>query len=361
MPRRSSIFVIGLASLLVAAEVGCSFASSHSTATPTPSASAPAPSAIATETVAATPSPSPSPLSLGCPAAPPSAAVAPAPRIGAAMSYDPATRSVLLFSGVTWEEAPCPNGTIGNRIFQDMWSWDGVRWSQMHPSVLPPGRSRGAMTYDQARNTTILVGGGDPNSDPQRSDTWAWRGGTWTDVTTAQNPYGGPTAYDPALGSVVLFRRSILAWNGSTWVDHAAAHQPLGGVPVIAYDAINKKLLVFMAASPGVISTWTWDGNDFREEHPVHQPPVGAANAVYDPARGVVVAFVAGETWTWNGIDWTQQHPPTAPTPRYFASMAYDPVLDQVLLFGGKVDAGPSTRLNNELWGWDGTTWMRLD
>ncbi len=275
------------------------------------------------------------------------------------MSYDPATRSMLLFSGVTWEGPICPN-TYGNHIFQDMWSWDGARWTQLHPSALPPGRSGGAMAYDEARKTTILVGGGDPNSDPMRFDTWTWRGGSWTDVTVAENPTAAPMVYDPALGSLVLYNAGILTWDGSTWVDQHAARQPDGSVAVVAYDTANKKLLVYLTGCPGVTGTWTWDGNNFREEHPAHHPPIGCPNVVFDPARGVVVAFVAGETWTWNGSDWTQQHPPTAPMPRYFAPMAYDPALGQVLLFGGKVDARPNTRLNNELWGWDGTTWTRL-
>src|SRR5260370_2289371 len=170
---------------------GIATAPSTSPVSPTLAAT-PSAVVIATATAAAPPQPSTSPFVLGCPAAPPSAAAtAPAPRLGAAMSYDPATRSMLLFSGVTWEGPICPN-TYGNHIFQDMRSLDWAMLTQHHPTALPPGRSGGAMAYDEARKTTILVGGGDPNADPARSDTCTWRGGSWTDVTLAGTPPPAP-------------------------------------------------------------------------------------------------------------------------------------------------------------------------
>ena len=49
------------------------------------------------------------------------------------------------------------------------------------------------------------------------------------------------------------------------------------------------------------------------------------------------------QTWVWNGGTWTLRHPPKSPSGREEASMAYDPQLHMVLLFGGV--APPQTGL----------------
>ncbi len=70
------------------------------------------------------------------------------------------------------------------------------------------------------------------------------------------------------------------------------------------------------------------------------------------------------DTWTWNGTDWTQQHPAKLPPARDFASMAYDAVTGQLLLFGGGGNgqriAGLAPPLLDDTWDWNGTTWIQL-
>ena len=41
------------------------------------------------------------------------------------------------------------------------------------------------------------------------------------------------------------------------------------------------------------------------------------------------------ETWEWNGTAWSQLAPAASPSGRVCASIAYDPVRDRVVLFGG--------------------------
>jgi hypothetical protein len=41
------------------------------------------------------------------------------------------------------------------------------------------------------------------------------------------------------------------------------------------------------------------------------------------------------QTWAWDGINWTEVHPATSPGARYAASMAYVPLDNGLVLFGG--------------------------
>ena len=88
----------------------------------------------------------------------------------------------------------------------------------------------------------------------------------------------------------------------------------------------------------------------------------------YDSATGNVVLFggygktgyinnvgYLADTWAWNGTTWTQQSPVTSPPPRESASMAYDTVTGNLVLFGG-LSAGGSLA---DTWVWNGTTWTQ--
>ena len=134
----------------------------------------------------------------------------------------------------------------------------------------------------------------------------------------------------------------------------------------MAYDAAHHLVVLFggYAGGPGggPNDTWTWDGNQWQQRRPQTNPPGGPAFAAYDAVRQQVVLFVEGQTWTWDGTNWTQQHPALSPCQRLFASMAYDPAIGKVVLFGGKsmfFTPGSTTDINNELWSWDGSNWKQ--
>ena len=60
------------------------------------------------------------------------------------------------------------------------------------------------------------------------------------------------------------------------------------------------------------------------------------------------------DTWTWDGAQWTDLHA-GGPSPRSAASMAYDPLRDVILLYGGHASDGRPT----DTWQWDGREWQR--
>jgi len=62
----------------------------------------------------------------------------------------------------------------------------GSNWARQAPASSPPARSNAAIAYDAATGTVVLFGGGGTNR--QFSDTWTWDGSTWTKQNPATHP-----------------------------------------------------------------------------------------------------------------------------------------------------------------------------
>lgn len=126
--------------------------------------------------------------------------------------------------------------------------------------------------------------------------------------------------------------------------------------------------------------TWAWTGTRWVQRFPAHAPSGRAGQSmVYDSLRGRVVLFggrqqtgdinsgeivTLNDTWFYDNNDWTQLGEGSdAPRGRYLAGLAYDPVRDRVILYGGTgvtedgLDQGPLY----DTWEFDGTVWRKLD
>lgn len=91
------------------------------------------------------------------------------------------------------------------------------------------------------------------------------------------------------------------------------------------------------------------------------------ASLAYDPAQQDVVLFggndsdtVFGDTWTFDGRTWTERHPATSPSARTGAAIAYDKRTHQLLLFGGSTGPNDSGSFLARTWTWNGRSWTRL-
>jgi hypothetical protein len=111
-------------------------------------------------------------------------------------------------------------------------------------------------------------------------------------------------------------------------------------------------------APPPVTLTWS------TVSPPAAPPPLAFASAVYDSDSRTVVLFgglqadgaLSNDTWVWNGSTWTD-YPGSetqAPPARKMASMAFDPKLHQLILFGGE---GAGGQLLSDTWAWNGASW----
>ncbi len=118
------------------------------------------------------------------------------------------------------------------------------------------------------------------------------------------------------------------------------------------------------ATGSGPAYTLQWS-----EARPADSPPaLRDASAAYDADTSTVVVFggvtasgtLSSDTWVWNGQTWAD-HPAAsmtqAPPARQDASMAFDPSLHQLILFGGQGSGGT---LLGDTWAWNGASWYQL-
>ncbi len=194
-------------------------------------------------------------------------AVHPSARTGAAVAYDMATGTVVLFGG--------GHGPFG---LGDTWTWDGSTWAKQATPAHPPGRTGASMAYDAATGTVVLFGGW--ALGPYFGDTWTWDGTTWTKQAPAASPparFDASMAYDPATGTAVLFGGfssgpsngffgDTWAWDGTTWTKQVGAASPHAReLAAMAYDAATGTVVLFGGdvdiTGLGInylADTWTW-------------------------------------------------------------------------------------------------------
>ena len=189
-------------------------------------------------------------------------------------------------------------------------------------------------------------------------------------------------SYDPAIGQMVLFGGVIgtnlasadtWTFNGTTWTKQSpTASPPARALASMAYDPTTSQMVLF----GGVISTnngsgysifgdtWTYNGTTWTEQSLSPSPPSRfGATMDYDPAMSemilvgggdsstVVLGKALADTWVYEDSAWTQQSPSTSPPARSSAQMAYDPAMNQMLLYGGFTDNSA-----NDTWAYPGSS-----
>jgi hypothetical protein len=138
---------------------------------------------------------------------------------------------------------------------------------------------------------------------------------------------------------------------------------------VMVYDAAHQRAVLFGGrGTTGLLDdTWTWDGAQWAKQQPVQSPPKRSHHAMaYDPIRERVVLFggvtgtatLGADTWEWDGSAWTQITTPIAPPPRSGASLVHDPLRQRLVLTGG-TDAPLNYATFGDWWEWDGAMWAR--
>lgn len=180
--------------------------------------------------------------------------ISPPARTWATMAYVPATKSVMLFGG--------NNMSGGDGPLDDTWTWDGnaKTWTQQHPTSQPSARGSAPAVYDEATRSVLLFGGVTTNLTTL-NDTWTWDGINWRQHSPALSPAprcSPGMAYDPDLRAVVLFGGAVgtnctnnlndtWTWDGLHWTQiYPADGLPNGrNGPVMDYDFGNKAVLLF--------------------------------------------------------------------------------------------------------------------
>ena len=213
--------------------------------------------------------------------------------------------------------------------FDETWEWDGQTWTQVE-GASPGGREGALMSYDQARAQMILFGGSDSTMEVH-GDTWAWDGQTWTELTDTgpEARFPGGMVYDPVRQEILLYSGHFAAATGE-FTD---------------YDDL-----------------WSWDGSAWREVTAEGDTPGQRTHAgfVFDPVTEQVLLFGSGsdvfqnDIWAWDGLRWEEITTSNTPARSGF-NVAYDPVRERFVLFGG-VDR-PGGKALADTWEWDRSTW----
>jgi hypothetical protein len=231
--------------------------------------------------------------------------------IEAAVAYDAATNTAVLFGGITKD-----------KWLDETWLWNGRNWIQMSPRTQPPAREKHVLVYDEARHRVVLFGGAMDKT--LFDDTWEWDGNEWQQMNPAHKPPGRcchAMAYDSVQRKVVLY----------------------GG-----WDHINQAFLK---------DTWLWDGTDWVEVTCCSAPGMSGHAMVGFPIQGIVLAVQTGGfgTWIWDGNSW-ENTVLTSPPDRSEGRLVYDSQHEWAVLFGGIRNSQPM----NDLWAFDGTDWMEI-
>ena len=202
-------------------------------------------------------------------------------------------------------------------------------------------------------------------------------------TTTLSERQHGSIAYNEATSQLIVFGgdntvnviNDTWAFDGTRWNRLQPVDSPSPRTDAsMVYFPVTGTLVLFggdtHTAPNGLRNgTWTFDGNTWTALNPTHRPPPRyGASLAYDPVNNELVLFggegengTLGDTWTFDGTDWTDHTSATGPSVRYGSVMAYDSVSGAVILFGGLgfSTAGTST-YESDTWSWKDHHWTQL-
>ena len=285
-----------------------------------------------------------------------------------------------------------------------VWAWNGAVWVALSniPAVggygeSPPPTPRPVGAFASSYSFLITVdGGGARQCDTFRAYTnynSPNTGSTSWQVLTSPGP--GPR-FDHAMtqlnaagdqllfGGLVLLPDGTLGYNGETWTLHdgfwtqvptyAALYANLIARydHAMCYDSLRQRVILQGGTSDygyyGFVDNQTYSFSSQQGWNLLGGTVARTGHAiVYDAHRDRVVLFggwdptTGYENDTWEMIpngQWTQVHPggANAPPGREQFGMAYDPIRQRTVLFGGFNTDGTL----NDTWEWDGTNWQQV-
>jgi len=289
------------------------------------------------------------------------------------------------FSGGTYE-----NVTITDVVGSATLDFSNNNWYFSSAQSRPDARYEHNFLFDPVKNVSILFGGRTPDLKYLFNDTW-WYNSTsnlWTDKTSTPAPsnrYGSAFAYDSVNGVFILFggNQSYLGYSNETWsyntttntwalLNPATAPSPRVD-SAMTYDSGNGTFLLFGGYNGTNRFNETWEYNATANTWTNRNPPAAPEgrflfDMAYDPVANLAVLFggsstlggYQSDTWVYNATDnnWTKRTPNPAPGGHQQHAMTYDSATSLILLFGGQNSTGSL----NDLWAYNtsANTWTQL-
>lgn len=228
----------------------------------------------------------------------------PAPHQRSAMAYDPIGGQVLLYGGLGGSQFP----------LDETWAWTGTDW-QLVPTVTSPGGLyRHSMVYDGTRQVYVVYGGRFDSWIPDQAlaGTWEFANGTWTQIVPTLSPPGlvdAAMAHLYVTGVTVLFggvdnggttRGETWTYDGTTWTQVIST----GPTPSARFGArmatnLTHGVVVLSGGRDPLTfeiknDTWEFDGTNWREVTGVYAgmyPPRFEFAMAHDFVRDRIVTF----------------------------------------------------------------------
>jgi hypothetical protein len=199
-------------------------------------------------------------------------------------------------------------GSLGNNglgpVVGATHAWNGTSW-RLAATSGPAPRRGAAMTYDSARQRVVLCGGRNPAAQSSLLDHWEWDGIGWTQMP-AVTPFAGWATilgFDPVRQRVVGhdLQQRTLEYDGTSWTVAASGGPILEygadpgdpwhlmvQLPSFAWDAASQRLVANMRVGSAVVP-FGWNGVDWQSL-PL---PVGLHTAVAG-SSSLLAASAAG-------------------------------------------------------------------
>ena len=183
---------------------------------------------------------------------------------------------------------------------------------------------------------------------------------------------------------VTIWFLGLIVWLGWNWF------APIDGwipIPVdnpppprissaIAYDSARETAVLFGGGDnwqganwydyETLNDTWLWNGNDWEQKTVTTAPPARFSHQMaYDPIRERIVLFGGqtkdhslGDTWEWDGTKWHEHHPETSPPARCCHVMFFDTQRGNIVVSSG---LQTPEYFFSDLWEWDGENWAQIN
>jgi N-acetylneuraminic acid mutarotase len=286
--------------------------------------------------------------------------------------------------GLVWDAAHAKAVLFGGSqgkysSYDDVWEWDaaGATWAERKrtSAAKPLARYGHAMAYDGNRKRVVVFGGYDNrNLGESRGvslkDVWDWdpETGAWTTLLAGtEGNLPAPRSYASLVSDDKGARLELFA--GAVLKSGGGASTGAGGAiydPRLAQDGATASDEVWeLDPAKPAFSNRTLQ---LIADHPTSS--AGQAMA-FNPATGKTYLFggeengkAIDELWAWDGKAWERQPADVRPTPRWRASLAYDPVRLSLILYGGSGNSADGSSIGGSLddtWEWSpGKKWTQL-
>ncbi len=213
-----------------------------------------------------------------------------------------------------------------------MWSWDGSVWTELFPPTMPSDRKEFVLSYDRRRDEIVLFGGagvgaGEP---PLLGDTWIFDGVDWHQAATT-----GPEPRDEAGMTYDIARdRTVLhggwyfgpsqsgrtwEWDGTSWSQPAVGYRRAHGTD-LTYDPLQRRVV---GIDTDLTQLWGYGTSEPALITPYGNGCVGSAGFMF------LEAAPGGLPWVGDTMRLVLQPAPgSSPTPPFFLLGATSTSLD---------------------------------